>query len=215
MDLMDDDYADQARFQLPVSVGMRYGTLPEGVAEARTVPAERIRISTNVYMKGAILSMTSPSHPTLTLQPDGAHETTPCVHRKVGEYRSSSFLSEDFVLSIKADGLDAARCFAQRSATGTIAMQFTVVPQFKLPPISEQEYIFLVDRSGSMGGNRIDMAKRALVMLLRALPRRGTTFNIFSFGSACSSLWDESKPYNAQTLQEAVSRHYTMTLSDH
>ena len=67
-----------------------------------------------------------------------------------------------------------------------------------------QEYIFLVDRNGSMGGARIETAKRALVMLLRALPHQGTSFNLFSFGTTCSPLWAESMPYNAETLETAV-----------
>ena len=160
----------------------------------------------NVHMKGLIRAMTSPSHPTLVLLPENAQrETNSDIQTKSCQYRSKSLLFQDFVLSITADGLDEARCFVERSPTGTVAMQLTVVPHMKLPLLSSQEYVFLVDRSGSMGGARIDMAKRALVMLLRALPRQGTTFNIFSFGSAWSRLWDESKPYNAQTIQEAVS----------
>ena len=69
------------------------------------------------------------------------------------------------------------------------------------------EYIFLIDRSGSMYGNRVELAKRALMLFLYSLPP-GSRFNVCSYGSRFSFLFpnERSVPYNDDTLREAVSQ---------
>ncbi|KAI0696149.1 hypothetical protein BC835DRAFT_1343242 [Cytidiella melzeri] len=198
VDLMDADFCDQVRFRLPVAVGRRYGVPPEGLRGASALIPERISITANIRMKGTIRSITSPSHTTAIMLPQSADA--------IGSisFFSKDFLGRDFVLLIQADGLDAPRCFAGTHPTGTTALQLTMVPKFNFPPIPVQEYIFLVDHSGSMQGDRIEAARNTLVMLLRSLPIRGTTFNIFKFNQSCESLFGESVDYSEQTLEQAT-----------
>lgn len=61
------------------------------------------------------------------------------------------------------------------------------------------EYIFLLDRSGSMGGSRINKAKEALILFLKSLPD-DCYFNVISFGSNYEYLFDKSKKYDDKTL---------------
>ncbi|KAH7904058.1 von Willebrand factor type A domain-containing protein, partial [Hygrophoropsis aurantiaca] len=119
---------------------------------------------------------------------------------------------KDVILVITADGLDKPRAVMEpHPVHQTDAIGLTLVPQFK--PIESplgMEYIFLVDRSGSMEGANVDMARTAHTLLLQGLPSKNTTFNIFSFGSRVSSLWPASRTYDQNSVDAAMSHIKTM-----
>ncbi|XP_027267639.1 von Willebrand factor A domain-containing protein 5A isoform X2 [Cricetulus griseus] len=76
------------------------------------------------------------------------------------------------------------------------------------------EFVFLMDRSGSMGSRlshhndsqlRIEAAKETLLLLLKSLPM-GCYFNIYGFGSSYEKFFPESVLYTQETMEEAVKR---------
>lgn len=210
MDLMTADIVDEIRFQLPMRIGQRYGRIPDGMVDASHISKKtRVKITLNIQTQGIITSVTSPTHVDFIFTPYTASRGKSSRRRGTAVYSSTEYLSGDFVLIIRADGLDRPRCIAERHPGNprSVAMQLTMVPKFDLPPVSKQEYIFLLDRSGSMGmgTNRIEMAKLTLHLLLRSLPGQGTTFNVFWFNNSTDKLWESSRDYNQQTLDQAVS----------
>jgi hypothetical protein len=203
---MDDETVDQVRFQLPVALGQRYGTPPPGIENsAAATPRTRLQITADIQTSGRIRNVSSPTH-LIGLVPYKTHLGRSSHRRTTAKFRSMTFLQRDFVLIVQAEGLDTPRCFAEQDLRGseTIAMQLTMIPKFKLPPIPAQEFIFVIDRSGSMAGARIETAKRTLKMLLRMLPSSSTTFNIVSFGFESDSIWSSSKNYTQDVLDDAV-----------
>ncbi|XP_052105198.1 von Willebrand factor A domain-containing protein 5A-like [Mytilus californianus] len=69
----------------------------------------------------------------------------------------------------------------------------------------KREFIFVMDRSGSMDGDRMEKSKAALLLFLKSLPV-GCLFNIVSFGSDYSFLFDRSQQYNKESL--AAAKHH-------
>ena len=74
--------------------------------------------------------------------------------------------------------------------------------------LEQGEYIFVVDRSGSMGLN-IKSARETLVLFLKSLPD-GCYFNVIGFGSAFQKLFTKSEVYSDRTLDEACSHAKSM-----
>ena len=62
------------------------------------------------------------------------------------------------------------------------------------------EYIFILDRSGSMWGDRIETSKAVLISFLEALPT-GSKYNVMSFGSEHNLLHPESKPVSEENIE--------------
>jgi len=65
------------------------------------------------------------------------------------------------------------------------------------------EYIFILDCSGSMRGEAIEIAKSALEIFLRSLPVK-SRFNIILFGSTYEVFEQENLEYNPETLKKAL-----------
>ena len=114
----------------------------------------------------------------------------------------SAVIGQDFVLQIKTKESGQPRAILETHPTipGQRALMATLVPKFALPP-SKPEIVFIVDRSGSMGG-KMQTVISALKVFLKSLPV-GVKFNICSFGSRHSFLWSRSKSYGESTLKEA------------
>mmetsp|Transcript_131558 Transcript_131558/g.281265 ORF Transcript_131558/g.281265 Transcript_131558/m.281265 type:complete len:948 (-) Transcript_131558:58-2901(-) len=75
-----------------------------------------------------------------------------------------------------------------------------------------KEFIFVLDRSGSMSGGGIRRAAEALQLFLRSLPQ-GCRFNIVGFGDRIESLFDGPVTYDETSLQRA-SEHAERVQAD-
>ncbi|KAF7331214.1 hypothetical protein MSAN_02440200 [Mycena sanguinolenta] len=212
-ELSEDEENDSIRFHLPVHIGARYGHAPQSTPTlfpfisrlfvSSSSPTPFLTLAMSVEAIAPITKIGCPSHSVSTeLGPDPKlpnFKELPFSNYARVSLSSDSPLDKDFVLTIKSAGLDTPRCVAELHPThDTVAMGLTLVPRFKLPEVSRQE-----------------RRKKALVVMLRALPHEGSLFQIMSFGSRSTCLWgDGSRPYNQETLEEAT-RHVDSMNADY
>ncbi|KAJ5788572.1 hypothetical protein N7457_003562 [Penicillium paradoxum] len=218
-ELKQDSQTDGIRYTLPNSIAPRYASLMSyGPAQLASlgVSANRqgMSITVDVQMeKGAVLrELESPSHRIKVSL--GRTSSTPANSSTFDSSQASAsmvplansisvVLEQDFVILIKADGLDTPCALLETHPTipHQRALMATIVPKFSLQPASP-EVVFVIDRSGSMV-DKIPTLKSALKVFLKSLPV-GVCFNICSFGSYYSFLWPTSKVYDASSLQQAL-----------
>ncbi|KAH8828757.1 hypothetical protein DL96DRAFT_1015987 [Flagelloscypha sp. PMI_526] len=214
--LTDDEKRDQVRFVFPRTYAQRYGWAPTVSAATASTVHQRFTMDVIVQQASTIKSISCPSGHPMQLElgkPDGFtvdDSVSDSQLAKVVISDPSGSLTQDILLVITATGLDSPRCFIEAhpslTSNDTVAMGLTFVPRFKLPDNpAGMEYIFIVDRSGSMAGSGIKLVKEALIVLLRGLPSKGTKFNIVSFGSRSTKFWESSQAYTQSNLEAATS----------
>ncbi|KAL5421030.1 hypothetical protein PMIN04_005939 [Paraphaeosphaeria minitans] len=218
-ELKHDMEVDGIRFTIPSIITSRYGRTDAGseaaLAQFQKITPSRGGHSGNVSItvdaempEGSFIQkVLSPSHPisvsmgTTSIAPNDEPTMTK-ASATLGI--QSTHLDSDFVLQIVAKDTGVPKAILETHPTipNQRALMATLVPKFALPPQSP-EIVFVCDRSGSMEGTRIALAKQALRIFLKSLPV-SAMFNICSFGSTHSFLWPRSVAYSQKTLDEAI-----------
>ena len=97
---------------------------------------------------------------------------------------------------------------SQKKFMGSPAVMLNFFPKFETKQAA-CEFVFIVDRSGSMNGSFIRSASETLVLFLKSIPP-GCSFNIIGFGSSYRTLFPSSVPYNQQNLDVAIQHAETL-----
>lgn len=196
---------DAVRFTLPTTVSPRYAPAADRQGMGQT-PAEALNppaalqvpygfsFEMDATMSGAIRSVQSPSHP-VEMELDGPRA-------KVRLAQRSAAMDRDLVIVLGAENLSAPHAVVERGEQGG-AVLLSFLPRFE-PTARAAEVIFVIDRSGSMGGESIAEVRNALQLCLRSLAP-GSRFNIVSFGSRYEALFPESRAYDEESLGDAAA----------
>ena len=157
----------------------------------------------SVMDEASVSHITSPTH-TITTQTKGDH-----LHVSLG---NAMPLDKDLVVLVHLKEPHSPKAIpelgdhklSQKKFMGSPAVMLNFFPKFETKR-AVCEFVFIVDRSGSMNGSFIRSASQTLVLFLKSIPP-GCSFNIIGFGSSYKTLFPSSVPYNQENLDVAI-RH--------
>ncbi|KAG0373559.1 hypothetical protein BGX24_011545 [Mortierella sp. AD032] len=219
-ELKHDAEVDGTRLTIPARVMPRYGKHNVSLLPlASSLPSGTMDIVVDITLprQNSIQKIQSPSHPiSVTLGTTSvAPNVEPALYKASATLALGSIgLDQDFILQVvaKDTGVPTAVLETHPTIPNHRALMATLVPRFVLP-LEHPEIVFVIDRSGSMQVTPMELAKSALKVFLKSLPV-GVKFNICSFGSNHSFLWERSMSYTQETLEEAM-RHVSVMSSNY
>ena len=198
---------EEIRLMVPTTISPRYH--PPTSDPALQAEIERITppyaasvpyglsVAFELEMASDIRSVSSESHP-VDVTVSGNRATVRLAQREAA-------MDRDFILKCRTAAPHAASAQAA-AAHGHDHVVVTLVPDLeRAAEPAPRRVVFLVDCSGSMQGDSIDEARRAVELCLRAL-RAGDRFQIVRFGSTVDSLSPGLLEYTQKSLDDAVDR---------
>lgn len=173
---------------------------PLSTAKYTGKPLEKLNLQVAIDSSTDIKNLYSPTHPVDIQRPD-------IKHAIVKWSRQNDVPASDFRLMYDVGtGPLSARVISYRpteSEDGYFLMLAS-------PPVAgmngerpQKTVMFVVDKSGSMSGKKLEQAKSALKFVLNNL-REGDLFNIVAYDSAVESFRPELERYNDETRKAAL-----------
>ncbi|HYE85638.1 MAG TPA: VIT and VWA domain-containing protein, partial [Vicinamibacterales bacterium] len=118
-------------------------------------------------------------------------------------------LDQDFVLTVALADAHKPSAIVARDSAGVRAVMVNLIPDLSGLKRAPCEYLFIIDRSGSMDGPSIAQARSALQLALRSLDE-GDYFNVIGFGTSYEPMFPASVAYDETTLTSAAAKVGTM-----
>ena len=174
--------------------------IPLSTAKYTSSPVEKLSINVAIETNQELKSVYSPTHAINVQRPDNKHAV-------VKFEATNTVPTTDFrLLFDTADGKLGASLISYRPDAGDEGFFLLLAsPEIKAATDerSAKTVIFVVDRSGSMSGKKIEQAKEALKFVLNNL-RQGDTFNIVAYDSNVESFRPELQKYDDDTRKAAL-----------
>jgi len=145
-----------------------------------------------------IEEVTSPSHE-ITVTPLKGKKTS------IGFTRGEVPLDRDIIITGKGAEETTAGASYYQNSDGEKFLYLNLLPELESCQVEErpQNYIFLIDISGSMMGEKLEQAQNALQLCLRNLSQKDS-FNLVAFESRTHLFSPKSIPFNDKNLAQAT-----------
>ena len=163
---------------------------------------ESLASTPSIETTAEIKSVYSPTHAINVQRPDGKHAI-------VKYEATNSIPTTDFRLLLRHRRRQARRqrhqlsARRQRGGLSSCCWPARKIKTDEQPTGRRRRVIFVVDRSGSMSGKKIEQAKEAVKFVLNNLAN-GDMFNIVAYDSAVESFKPELQKYDDETRKAAL-----------
>ena len=173
---------------------------PLSTAKYTSQPIETLQFRIAIESQADIKSVYSPTHPVNVERADNKHAVVTFTASQTVPGSDSRLFYD---VADGPVGSSVVTYFPEDQTEGFFLLLAS--PQIKAPdaaPVSKN-VVFVLDRSGSMEGKKIEQAREALNFVLNNL-RDGDRFNIVVYDSSVETFRPELQPYNAEMRAAAV-----------
>ena len=172
---------------------------PLSTAKYTSQPVEKLKIEVAIESQGDIKNVYSPTHD-VELKRDTHHATA--VFKAENQTPGEDFR---LLFDIDSGKLGTSVVSYRPKVDDDGYFLLLTSPEIKRDPAErpKKTVLFVVDRSGSMSGPKIEQAKGALKFVLNNL-REGDTFNIIAYDSAVESFRPELQKFDDETRKAAL-----------
>lgn len=173
---------------------------PLSTAKYTSHPVEELKLTLSVESNTDIKNIYSPTHTVEIKRPDNKHATA--TYTGKNEIPTSDFR----LLYDVGKGQVGTSVISYRKNTSDDGYLLLLTsPEIKAADDQrpKKTVLFVLDRSGSMSGEKINQAKKALKFVLENL-REGDTFNIIAYDSEVETWRPELQKYDGETRKAAL-----------
>ncbi|CAF1345512.1 unnamed protein product, partial [Rotaria sordida] len=202
---------NKIRFVVPTTIAPRYNPSVGGISSPAGTQTKYVQSASYTIdfqcqidkLHGEITSVASSSHPIAIKFNDNKYEIT------FGQ--KNTFMDRDIILDIELSTRTNTILAIEKNDQHQLALMASFTPTnedcrkaFNTTNDVNNEFIFIVDCSGSMQDeNKIGLARQAMVLFLKSLPVN-CQFNIIRFGSDYRTLFNNvTEKYNEQNARQA------------
>jgi Ca-activated chloride channel family protein len=181
------------------SNGLTDFLFPLSTAKFTSKPLDKLKVRLSIESDAEIKTVYSPTHAVNVERPDGKHAV-------VSVEQHDAIPAEDFRLFTSAEAGDVAASVVSFRPEGEDGYFLLLASPQIAPPDEKRQaktVVFVVDRSGSMSGEKMEQARDAVKFVLNNL-REGDTFNIVAYDSEVETFRPELEKFTEESRQQAL-----------
>jgi Ca-activated chloride channel homolog len=180
--------------------GMTDFLFPLSTAKYTSHPVEEIKFALSIESSTDIKNVYSPSHTVEIKRPDNKHATI--TYTGKNEIPTNDFR---LLYDVGKEAVHTSVVSYRPKTDDEGYLLLLASPEIKAADSErpKKTVLFVLDRSGSMSGKKIEQAKNALKFVLNNL-REGDTFNIIAYDSEVEAWRPELQKYDDETRKAAL-----------